>query len=340
MGSGGESDVIELSGAGLVVRCDPNAGATIAHLGPDWERNLLFHEDWVSPLKASRSMGYGSAVLDWLSEYRGGWQEMFPNAGDPCDVMGVPLGFHGEVSQARWEVLDVGPAHARLRCAARLPIVLERTMRAAADRPVLRIEERITNESDLEIPFVWGHHPAFRSEPTTRIDLPAGDLHVSPAMTGPQADLEPGSTGRWPFASDRTGEAVDLRVSPLPRRLHRLCYLPDVREGWAALRHPHAGEGLGLAWDSSTFPHVWFWQETGTDGFPWYGRARLTAIEPNAAWPADGVNGAIERGQALRLAGGASREAWLTVALFTATDRAVTRVHRDGSIEHEEEEDR
>jgi galactose mutarotase-like enzyme len=328
--------MIELAGDGLVVRCDPDAGAAIVHLGPDGARNLLFHEDWTSPLRASRSVGYGSQVLDWLSEYRGGWQEMFPNAGDPCEVQGVPLGFHGEVSVARWEVLEADGASAVLRCPGRLPLVLERRMSVDPDRPVLRLEERVTNESDAEVPFVWGHHPAFRVEEGTRIDLPAGDVHVSPAMTGPQADLEPGAEGRWPMVPGRDGRTVDLRESPVPARLHRLCYLPDVREGWAALRHPAERLGLGMAWDSAIFPHAWFWQETGTEGFPWYGRARLTAIEPNAAWPADGVTGALERGQALRLGPGQTLEAWLTMAIFEAGDRAVVAVHRDGSIEEEQ----
>ncbi len=35
---------------------------------------------------------------DFLDNYEGGWQELFPNAGDPCEHGGVSLRFHGEVA--------------------------------------------------------------------------------------------------------------------------------------------------------------------------------------------------------------------------------------------------
>jgi hypothetical protein len=283
-------------------------------------------------LRASRALSYGSATHDWLSEYRGDWQELFPNAGDACEVMGVPLPFHGEVSGARWDVLEQTSTRVVLRTATRLPLVLERTMFIDPDRPALRIEERVINESDLEVPFIWGHHPAFAVTASTVLDIPAGAVHVDAAMDTPLTDIVPGTTGTWPYAQGRDGSQVDLRAPILPRQGHRLAYLADVTEGWAAVRDPDLGLGAGLAWDSSTFRHAWLWQETGTPDMPWFGRARITAIEAHMAWPSDGLAKAIERGQAGRLAPGGVHETWITCVVFDATQRAVTGISRDGQV--------
>src|SRR5262245_24201663 len=108
--------MIELRSPHLVVRIDVDRGAEITHLGRSGTENVLaWGEDWVGPLPAERSRSYGSDAIDWLSGYRLGWQEMFPNAGDACTVMDVPLPFHGEASGARWEVLEHTSTRAVLR---------------------------------------------------------------------------------------------------------------------------------------------------------------------------------------------------------------------------------
>ena len=150
--------MIELRSPHLAVRIDPDRGAEITRLGrTDGENVLASGEDWLGPLPATRSRSYDSDVLDWLSGYRLGWQEMFPNAGDGCTVMGVPLPFHGEASTARWEVRTATRTEVVLRTPTRLPLVLERTMTLSPDRAALYIEERIHNESAQPVPCVWGH---------------------------------------------------------------------------------------------------------------------------------------------------------------------------------------
>lgn len=318
----------------MVVDIDPAAGAQIVHIGRDRERNALYFADWRSPLPASLSSSYGSSVMDWLSEYRGGWQELFSNAGAECVVAGVPLPFHGEVSRATWEVLTASEAQATLRTAARLPLILERSMELEPHTAVLRIEERVTNESDEDVAFLWGHHPAFFLNSGALIDLPAGKVHADHGLDASDVDLEPGGVGRWPMGVGRQGESVDLRSIP-DGPVQRLCYLSDVTQGWAAMRDSDRGVGIALAWDSATFPHLWFWQQIAGRGFPWFGRARITAIEPVCAWPADGLAAAVERGQALSIGPRESLSTWLSLALFVPGNRAVVRVNRDGTIEEE-----
>ena len=107
--------MLRLASPGLEVEVDPERGADILAIRRPGGPNTLATYDWQAPLRASRSSTYGDPTTDWLSEYRGAWQELFPNAGAACEVMGVPLPFHGEVSTARWEVADqhrgLGHAH-------------------------------------------------------------------------------------------------------------------------------------------------------------------------------------------------------------------------------------
>ncbi len=324
--------MIELRTDRLLVRVDEERGADIVHVGRDPQHNALFHGDWLAPLRASRSVTWGDPVNDWMSEYRGDWQELFPNAGDACEVMGTPLPFHGEVSTARWEVVERADDRVVLRTAARLPLVLERTMTIDADHAALRIEERALNESDLRVPFIWGHHPAFAVTESSVLDIPADRIEASTAFPDEDGDIEPGSSGTWPTLPGRDGRPVDLRLPVLPRRVHRLVWLPDMPSAWAAIRDPRSGSGVALAWDQATFPHAWLWQEVLTPGMPWFERSRITAIEPHMSWPSEGLAAAIERGQAGWLEPRGSHETWITCALFEATDRSVGSVTRAGEV--------
>ena len=46
----------------------------------------------------------GVVVSEFLENYAGGWQELFPSAGDPCTYRGEPIPFHGEVATLPWEL--------------------------------------------------------------------------------------------------------------------------------------------------------------------------------------------------------------------------------------------
>src|SRR5581483_7202083 len=154
--------LIQLKNEYVTVIVDVGHGAEIVQLTGLDGINILSAPNWMTPLPARSSQSYGSQTLDWLSEYRGGWQELFPNAGAACEVMGVPLPFHGEGSRARWDMEWIEQdCSVLLRCPARLPLVLTRRMRLDAGRPVLYLEEEVLNESAMDLPFLWGHHPAF-----------------------------------------------------------------------------------------------------------------------------------------------------------------------------------
>jgi hypothetical protein len=178
---------------------------------------------------------------------------------------------------------------------------------------------------------IWGHHPAFAAPPGTLLDIPAATVRCDAGFDTPLVDVAPGGSGGWPRVPGKGGGEVDLSLVPAGP-VERLAFLPDILEGWAALRRPD-GLGAALAWDRGTFGHCWLWQEYGGHGFPWYGRAAITAIEPHVAWPGDGLAAASADGRALVLEPRGSRETWITLALFDAAqDRPVTGVARSGDV--------
>lgn len=325
--------MITLANGFIEVELEPDHGAEIMSVRRPGRTNVLASYDWRSPLWASQSRSYGDEANDWLSEYRGGWQELFPNGGAACTVAGVPLPFHGEASRARWQVVAQSDVSATLSTAARLPLVLERTMRLQPDRASLLIEETVSADAAVTTPFLWGHHPAFHAAEGAHIDMPAGTLIVADeAYETSHSDIAPGSRGTWPSIEARHGGVLSLdRVGSGP--VERLAFLTDMGdEPWAAVRDTARGEGMAMTWDPETFRTAWFWWEIGGPGHPWHGRSRIVAIEPNTTFPADGLAAAHERGEAHVLAAGGQHRTWLTMSLFDADDDPVQGVSRDGTV--------
>ncbi len=326
--------MIRLANAHIEVEVDPDRGADILAIRRPDGPNVLATYDWVSPLPASRSTTWGDPIEDWLSEYRGGWQELFPNAGAACRVMDVPMPFHGEVSTARWRVSDHTNETVTVRTPARLPLLLERRMQLAPDQATLLLEETVRLDADLSVPYLWGHHPAFLATDGARIDMPQGiRVDVDAVDDGPHADLVQGSAAAWPQIPCRAGGHVSIdHVEAGPT--HRLTYLSGFVDGagWAAIRGVAPGLGVAMSWDVATFPHAWTWWEIGSPGHPWHGRGRILAIEPHTTTTELGLAAAIERGDAHRLEPGQVHDTWLTVSLFDADDRPVRHVARDGVV--------
>jgi hypothetical protein len=327
--------LLQLETDQVYLTVDPDNGATIRHLGPDSSTNLLASYPWEAPLPDVDSVPYGDGQLDWLSRYRGGWHELFPNAGAACEIQGVPLPFHGEVSTAKWQASVIDERSAVMRCAARLPLVLERRIELHKERPSARLIERVTNKGTEATPFLWGHHPAFDVPAGTLIDLPKdAQFDVAEGIPVELSVVEPGSRGQWPTGRTPGGDVIDLdRVPQGPVR--RLCYLTGGI-AWFALRPP-TGVGIAMSWDPAIFPRTWFWQEIGGPGFPWFGRANITAIEPATSGLADGLAEALARGEAHTIGPGEEVETALTVVLLPPGSGRVADVGADGSIRLEQE---
>lgn len=332
--------MLTLTNDHLTVDVEPRRGGEIRAVRDRDGRNALGYYDWAAPASAGPGHTYGSSELDWLSAYRGGWQETVPNAGDESRLdgafQGIVLPFHGEASVLEWTVTEATATSCELTVALRLPLVVRRRMTLHPDRPTLLVEGTIVNESDVEVPFVWGHHPVFPIVPGTRLEAGDGDYTTEPREAGDVASAR----GRWPDAVDHDSAAVDLADAPT-RPTMRLLYLHGHRQNWVVVRQPAGLPSVAMAWDLRAFPATWVWQMRGEQGFPWFGRMAVMGVEPQTAWPYDGLAGAVERGQAHRLGPRQSMSSWLTMTVLDDPSGEVLDVTRDGRVvgrDHEAEE--
>lgn len=306
--------MITLRNNRLTVRLDESRGAEITQIAIG-SVELLAYYDWDSPVAMSRSASYGKHRHDWLSEYRGGWQFLVPNAGPECEVDGVNLPFHGEWSRTSVYVIAQTESMVRVRAGTRLPITVTREISLRYNPDRVQIATQVYNSSSESTSFIWGEHPAFRAIAGDEIDLPMANVAAASGV----------SLGRWPL--DGSARLDVINDSAPQESVH---FITDLTDGWAALRRSDVG--VAMAWDARDFPHVWLWREHGSKGFPFYGRASLVAIEPACSWPGLGLAEARLRGQAIELAPGATRSTKMSLTPFESGRAKVTQVTVDGRI--------
>jgi hypothetical protein len=243
----------------------------------------------------------GSDGHAFLENYEGGWQELFPNAGDPCTYGGEAIPFHGEVATLPWDCERSGDA---LRCAVRcrtVPLRLTRTMRL--ERTTLVLEESVENEGSEPAHFVWGHHCVVGTpflEKGCKLRVAARAIETVPEMWEDTARLAPAQRSSWPRARLRGGGEVDLSNVPGPEaKSHDDVYLTDLAGGWASVENPRLGLGFRLAWDPDVFRWIVSWQPYGgADAMPLAGAYAL-GVEP---WVTRrNLEEAAAAGEALRL---------------------------------------
>ena len=299
----------------LTIHINERLGAEIAQIEVSGIELLAFY-DWESPVAVSKSSTYGKQRHDWLSEYRGGWQFLMPNAGPECEVDGVNIPFHGEWSRTQVDIIAQTESMVRVRAGTRLPVVVEREISVLSDPDRVAITTEVRNTSNEPTSFIWGEHPAFFVRQGDKIDLPNGEVVNSAGA----------AIGAWPIGIG--SQRLDIIDDQLPHE--RMHFITNIEHGWAALRRSDIG--IAMAWEVSDFPHVWLWQEIGSQGFPFYGRASMIAIEPGSSCPDIGLAEARKRGQAIELMPGQLRNTTMSLIPFPATTSPVTNVSIDGDI--------
>jgi hypothetical protein len=260
---------------------------------------------------------------EFLDNYEGGWQELFPNHGDACEFRGQDMPMHGEVALLPWEMQvlrddDVETClHLQVRC-QKTPFLLERTMRLRAGMAQLEILEKLTNESSQPCEFVWGHHVTLGEtflDGGSRLDIPASTILTPDVLFEPDtARLAPGQTSAWPSALDRTGKVVDLASIPgRPAHSHDDAFLTGIECGHYSVTSLRQGLRFSLDWDESLFPWVAFWQPYGGADQPPFTGMYGVGLEP---WVSRySLAEAVEKGQAIRLDGRASLQTRLVASV-------------------------
>lgn len=308
-------DAISVDNGVLRFTVLPARGAEIVELvhlstGVD----VLFHAPWgLAPPGAPPRDGSGGHAF--LERYGGGWQELFPSAGDPCSYRGTAVPFHGEVATIPWTVVeDDGSLCCRVSCAT-VPLDLERSMRLEGHELVL--DEAVTSRAAVPVHAVWGHHcvlgpPLVAAGATLRI--PARTIVTIPELWEETARLEPGQRASWPYARRRDGGTADLRIVCGPEEgSHDDVYLTDLDAGWVEVENAALGLACRLHFDPLLFPWVISWQPYGgARAMPLAGSYAL-GIEP---WTSSRcLADAVEAGEALEVAPGAVLRTTLRVAV-------------------------
>lgn len=295
--------------------------------------DVLFKSPWGARTPSLWSET-STSLERWISSYAGGWQLLVPNGGDECEERGVTWGFHGEAAMVPWDVLERSDDAVTLETSlVTAPLRIRRELRL--DGPVLRVTERVTNLSTETTEFMWSHHPAFGAP---FLDgtcfLSVGCRTVQSDDQAPGTLLSPASTHEWPIVTSADGEEVDLRSIPDPSEPRSvLAYLKDFSAGFFAITNPTLGLGVAIRWPLEVFDKAWLWQEIHSgEGWPWFRRAYVVAVEPASSIPGRGIQSARELNEPLVvLAANESREVVLEAVLFEGST-AVEGVAEGGVV--------
>jgi len=249
----------------------------------------------------------GGPPADFLDNYEGAWQELFPSANTACQVGDRAIPFHGEVALRawRWDVERDDPGGCRLALqveAQSLPFQLERRMTLESGSHRLVIDETVTNLARRRLPFVWGHHLVLGApflEAGCRLDIPAAEVRTPEQVYEPRtAELSGNQIGSWPYADGHTpGSRVDLRIIPGPEaHTHDDVFLSGLARGHWTVTNPRRGLRFSLDWDHDLFRSVTLWRPFGGSDMPPLTGIYGIGIEP---WTSrHNLAGAVDAGEA------------------------------------------
>ncbi len=290
----------------------------------------------VEPARYRETIASGSG--SFLDHYHGGWQEILPGGG-PTVYRGAELGLHGEVAHLGWDfdILTDTPecVEVRLQVACiRTPLKIEKKLRLEKGKPVLFMEEKVSNQSSEAFEFMWGHHPAIGApflKEGVRLFVPAGKAEVHDPRFAESGILEPGMAFDWPHVTVG-GKTVDFSLVPGPEAGYsELLYLKDLSQGWYAVLDPKERLGLGFVWPKEVFPYLWFWLVYGrAPGYPWWDRVYCIALEPWTSIP-NSLPKAMERGSHTVLKGGESLTVQFNTVAITGLEE-VKGIEMDGKV--------
>jgi hypothetical protein len=266
-------------------------------------------------------------LATFVDIYPGGWQEIFPNGGAPASYLGASFGQHGEVANLPWQVNideqteDAAAVTFKVRT-LKTPFQIEKSLRLESGKATLHLSEQLTNESDVELRAMWGHHIAYGRpflDETCRIRLPEG-VRVIPhpvAIHPTGRRLKADQSANWPSVEGTDGQMIDLSILPPRGTISEIVYLTDFREGWYEIEHPGKGLAIRVEWDIAVMPYLWYWMEFGASkGYPWYGRLYTIGLEPFSSYPTNGLPDAVANGSALTISPREERSFWLRATIF------------------------
>ncbi len=277
----------------------PELGARVVSL-----RDRVTGREWLDGWapEASRRLWKPTDPGDYATGPGAGLDECLPTV-LPCEVMGRPLGDHGELWNRPVPVhLGADGTSATTSWNLRsLPLGFMRVVSVVGNR--VHFDYRLENLADVPTPFQWAWHPLFTLEAGDELRI-AGE---------PDTCLAPGGQPLpWPEAAP----GCDLARADLAGAASRCAkvFVGPLVEPGATIR-TRTGAGLALTWRAEWLPYAGIWITRGG----WKGLHHW-AVEPTNA-PVDRLSDVVDDTRLRRLVWLEAREVrqWrITASLHSA----------------------
>jgi hypothetical protein len=260
---------------------------------------LLWHHPTLPLSAVTPGAGYDDA-------FAGGWDELFPSDA-AVEVYGIAFPDHGEWWSQPWEWQVVEEPEALTLSLAgsgyATPHDALRTITLHRSGATFTWRTQITNTGDVEIPYIWRHHPALPIRRGSRLELPPARVEANADDAGAMS----AAPFTWPHAILADGSARDLSVLPEADSGEVwMLYATELPEGLVRITWPGNGEGethgISFSFDPS--------RVTAVTTFATFGGWRdLQTILPEVGvgYPAD-LREAVAAGTAGRLGVGETVE--------------------------------
>jgi len=267
-----------------------------------WRSPISPHNPYFFPVTKENTLG------NFIDYYPGGWQEIFPNGGTPCEYKGAVLGLHGEVSLLPWDYKILQDNQDRVSVlfsvrTYRTPFEIEKIITIERGNGYIEIEEKVKNTGGQDMDFIWGHHPAF-GKPFLSSDcfikLSGCKIKVVPGDGKSLTNLKQ-TEGIWPYIEGIDGNKIDISRIPSEKdNVSDVIFLTDLKEGKYEIVNKEKKLGFFFEFPLSVFKCLWFWRiAKGSYDYPWYGRNYNIALEPFSSLP--NLEEAVKRGDQLKL---------------------------------------
>lgn len=263
---------------------------------------------WTNPMGLSCLEKIRFAHMDgdcFSDNYVGGWFEILPNFGQPCDYAGKHFIGHSEVAYLPWDytVLQDREELIELLFVTRLskyPFELRKRLTVKKGQACLFWKEEVRNLGEKPLEYMWAHHP-----------------NVGKPFLSEECDIE------LPF--------LDAPIPmPAPGTFANGIYdYSNISEGWGAIRNRNTGIGIGFAWDTSVFKHCKLWINSDYDhGHHHHEGAYVACILPSSS-EIMCLDKSAAQGDTLRLMGGAKQESSYTITVLHQLQK-VSGISLDG----------
>lgn len=216
---------------------------------------------------------------DWLTSWNGGWQPLLPNVGVEYLVGKFPQGFHGNASQARWEVTRECP---NSMCLDWIDENLHSQRLIDITENSINLSDSVVNFDEAPRSIIVTKHLVLGSEfLNSEIFIePVGDARFRELQYDGSAngsEFEP-----WDNFKENSCSQV---TSQTPARM-------GVFSEISCISVCNDLYEIEISWDAKSLPYLWIWEETATTKeHPWNGEYWALGIEPSSAPDGMGLGG-------------------------------------------------